>query len=162
MDYWNVSRARILQFSQKPTNRQRELRRLPPKRLDDSLIVATILPKRRLVPLASDTSNRCAPSHAAQPTPAVQPPRDDAERVEPVLMGGGAREADFPADFLPPRPAGPQPRDLCVDRLECQRRSKIASAGRSKSTSRLMAGRPPAGGLPASSFIPRVSCRGCR
>ncbi len=49
-------------------------------------------------------------------------------------------------------------------RLEenCQRRSKIASAGRSKSTSRLMAGRPPAGGLPASSFIPRVSCRGCR
>ena len=45
-------------------------------------------------------------------------------------------------------------------RADCQRRSKNASAGRSKSASRLMAGRPPAGGLPASSFIPRVGCRG--
>ena len=106
-DNWNANRASILQFSQKPTNRQRELHRLPPKRLDDSLIVATILPKRRLAPLASDTSNRCAPPQTRQPAAAIQPPRDDAERIEPVLVRRGACEAHFPADLLPPRPAGP-------------------------------------------------------
>src|SRR4051812_40677143 len=66
----------------------------------------------------SNTRNRCPPTQAPQPTPAVQPPRDDAEGIEPVLVGRGPCKTHSPANLLPAHPARTQPDDLRIDGLE--------------------------------------------
>ena len=49
----------------------------------------------------ADSRNQPPPADVLQPDLAIQPPRDDAERVEPVLVRRGPCQADFPADVLP-------------------------------------------------------------
>src|SRR5690606_16010532 len=48
----------------------------------------------------------------------VQSPCDHAERIEPVLVGGGALQPDGPADGLPALAEDPHPDDLAVDAVE--------------------------------------------
>lgn len=66
----------------------------------------------------ADSRNQPPPADVLHPVLAIQPPRDDAEHVEQVLVRCGACEAHFPANSLPPRPASPQPHDLRVGRLK--------------------------------------------
>ena len=61
-----------------------------------------LLRKRAAYGSKTNPRNEPPPADVLHPLPAVEPPRNYAERVEPVLVRRGACQADFPADLLPP------------------------------------------------------------
>lgn len=76
--------------------------------------IASVLPapQEAYLRLQSEPAQSSAPTDLLLAVLAVHPPRNDAERVEPVLARSGACEADFPADFLRPPAAHDRERTM--------------------------------------------------